>query len=251
MSHAILITGGASGIGLATASLFASRGAQVAATYLDDAQLELARTKLTDPGVLWVQADIRDRSSVHAMIDQVIHYFGAIDVLVNCASRTGMTAVAPFLDTPPSLLDDIVDTNLKGTFHVSQTVAQHMVRSHRGGVIIHIASVGAHAAQEHASVYCATKAAQVTLAKAMALELAPYGIRVNCISPGDVNTEASETIVQDLRAGGASGKYLRVTPLGRRGRPEEIAAAVAWIASPEASFITGADLLVDGGLLSY
>jgi NAD(P)-dependent dehydrogenase (short-subunit alcohol dehydrogenase family) len=240
----VLVTGGASGIGFATAALFASRGARVAATYHE-------QVPSNQPNMFTVQADLRDAGSVGAMVSRVIDEFGHIDVLVNCASRTGKSAVAPFLECPPDLLDAIVDTNLKGTVRVSQAVARHMVESKRGGVIIHIASVAAYAAQEHASIYCATKAAQVALAKAMAIELAPHAIRVNSISPGDIQTETNEKIVDDLRAGGASGKFLRVTPLGRRGRAEEVAAAAAWLASPEASFITGADLLVDGGFLSY
>jgi NAD(P)-dependent dehydrogenase (short-subunit alcohol dehydrogenase family) len=111
--------------------------------------------------------------------------------------------------------------------------------------------VGAFAAQEHASVYCASKAAVTSLAQSMALELAEHGIRVNCIAPGDIRTEANETIVADLKAGGASGKYLRLTPAGRRGSPEEIGHAVAFLATEEASFVTGTTLRVDGGWLCY
>ena len=223
----------------------------MAVGYLDETQIEAARARLKGANLFWTRADIRNQADVEAMTEAVIGEFGGLDVLVNCAGLTGKRAVAPFLDCPAALTDDIVDTNLKGTIRVSRAVAQAMVRAGRGGVIIHVASVGGMAAQEHASIYCATKAAQIALGQAMALELAPHQIRVNCVSPGDIRTEASEAIVADLQAAGASGKYLRVTPLGRRGTAEEVASAIVWLASPEASFVTGANLVVDGGFLAY
>ncbi len=119
------------------------------------------------------------------------------------------------------------------------------------GNIVHIASVGGLAAQELAAIYCSTKAAQISLAQSMALELAPYGIRVNCVAPGDIQTEASGNIVEHLDKRGASGRFRRVTPLGRRGSPDDIGNAVAYLVSDEASFVTGATLLVDGGFLAY
>jgi NAD(P)-dependent dehydrogenase (short-subunit alcohol dehydrogenase family) len=159
--------------------------------------------------------------------------------------------VASVLDCSLEQLDAIVDTNLKGTFYVSQAFARRMVASGRGGSIVHISSVGGYAAQELASAYCATKAAQISLAQSMALELAPHRIRVNAVAPGDIYTPANAAIVNDLHQSGASGKYLRLTPLARRGTPEEVGCAVAFLVSDDASFITGATLLVDGGFLSY
>jgi NAD(P)-dependent dehydrogenase (short-subunit alcohol dehydrogenase family) len=111
--------------------------------------------------------------------------------------------------------------------------------------------VGAYRAQENAAVYCATKAGQVMLTQGMAIELAPYGIRVNCIAPGDINTETSANAVREVKVSGASGRFLRLTPVGRRGTPEEVGRAVAFLASDDASFITGTTLLVDGGFLAY
>jgi NAD(P)-dependent dehydrogenase (short-subunit alcohol dehydrogenase family) len=126
-----------------------------------------------------------------------------------------------------------------------------MVALGRPGNIVHIASVGAFAAQELASVYCASKAALVSLAKSMALELAPHGIRVNAIAPGDILTGASANVTVDLKALGATGLYWRRTPLGRRGDPADIGEAVAFLASDAARFITGSVLTVDGGFLTY
>jgi NAD(P)-dependent dehydrogenase (short-subunit alcohol dehydrogenase family) len=239
-----LITGGASGIGLGIARVLAERGVTLAVAYWDPEHREPA-------GALRIRADIRDRAAVDAMVRRVVDELGRIDLLVNSAAVTGRPAVAPFLDCSPGQLDAIVDTNLKGTFHVSQAVARHMVARGGGGSIIHITSVAAFAGQELASVYCATKAAVTSLTQTMALELAPLGIRVNAVAPGDILTPANAAIVSDLAAGGATGKFLRATPLGRRGTPEEIGRAVAFLASDDASFVTGATLLADGGFLAY
>lgn len=238
----VLITGGSTGIGLATAQLFSTLEAQVAATYL--------QSSANTTGIFWVPVDIRDSGSVEEMVSQVIRQFGKIDILINNASLTGKAAAAPFLTSSEGQWGNVIDTNLNGTFRVSQAVARHMV-DRKQGVIIHVSSVGAFAGQELAAAYCASKAGQVALAKVMALELAPYGIRVNTISPGDVHTEASSQIVQELKHSGSSGRFIRQTPLGRRGNPEEIAKAITFLASDDASFVTGTDLRVDGGFLSY
>ena len=126
-----------------------------------------------------------------------------------------------------------------------------MVAAGRGGSIVHISSVGAYAAQEFASLYCATKAAQVSLAQSMALELAPHKIRVNSVAAGDINTEASANITAEKSGVGASKRWVRETPLQRRGSPRDIGYAVAYLVSDEAGFVTGATLLVDGGYLTY
>lgn len=243
-----LITGGATGIGLATAKTLASHGARIAIAQPDLSRAQEAANALQCVGV---QIDICDPGSVEKAVQTVIDRCGRIDILVNNASVTGRDAVQPLLSCSVELIDRIVRTNLQGTVYCSQAVARHMVSARRGGRIVHISSVAAYAAQEFASLYSATKAAQVSLAQSMAIEWAAHGIRVNCVAPGDIKTATSEHAVQQIHDAGASGKYLRVTPLGRRGLPEEVARAVAFLVSEDASFITGATLVVDGGYLAY
>lgn len=246
-----MITGGAAGIGFATAKIFAEYGARIVIAQQElnragDAVRELGRDR-----ALALQIDIRDLASVKDCVAKAIDAFERIDVLVNNASVTGRAALSPFVQSSTEMIDQLVDTNLKGTIYCSQEVARHMIESKCGGSIIHVSSIGAYGAQENASIYCATKAAQVMLAKSMAIELAPYSIRVNCVAPGDIRTETSAEPAQDVMQSGASGRFLRFTPLGRRGAPEEIGQAIAFLASDDASFITGTTLLVDGGFLSY
>jgi 3-oxoacyl-[acyl-carrier protein] reductase len=213
--------------------------------------LQSARSQLKHAEVFHVPTDLSDRKAVDRLVKSVLDRFGQVNILVNDASLSGTRAIAPVLNCPPEMVDEIVDVNLKGTFYCSQSVAKAMVTAGHGGNIVHVASVGAYASQEFASLYCVTKAAQVALARGMALELAIYGIRVNCIAPGDIFTEASANIVTDVSAVGGTGNYLRKTPLGQRGTAEEIGHAVAYLVSDEAAFVTGTTLVVDGSFLSY
>lgn len=246
-----IVTGGGTGIGFGIAQVLAGRGIKLT---IAQRRLELAQQaagRLEQADVLPLRVDIGHRDSIREMVDATVARFGRIDILVNNASITGMPAISSVLECPPLKVDEIVDVNLKGTFYCSQFAVKQMVSQGQGGNIVHITSVGAYAAQEFASLYCATKAAQVSLAQAMALELAPHNIRVNCVAPGDIYTEASATITQDKGRTGASGRYTRVTPLGRRGSAEDIGHAVAYLISDEAGFVTGTTLLVDGGFLTY
>lgn len=246
-----LITGGASGIGLGIARVFAEQGARLAIAFFDQSHVRDAKEALAGSDAAFFPVDIRSHAAVSSMVAAAAQHFGSIDILVNNASLTGPPAVAAFLECTPEQLDAIVDTNLKGVFHMSQAVARLMVAQGSGGSIVNIASVAAFAGQEFASAYCATKAGQSEMVKTLALELAPHGIRVNAVAPGDIFTPANATITQDLRSIGASGTYHRLTPLGRRGTPEEIGNAVAFLVSAGASFITGTTLIVDGGFLAY
>jgi len=246
-----IITGGGTGIGFGVAKVLVEKGARVA---LAQPQLEQAANALKHLGkenAMGLALDVRDPLAAAGAVRAVVGAFGGIDILVNNAAVTGRAALASVLSCPQGHVDQIVDTNLKGAFYCSQAVANWMVNAGRHGSIVHISSVGAYAAQELASLYCATKAGVVSLAQSMALELAPYGIRVNAVAPGDINTESNANAAADVKLAGATGRYLRTTPLGRRGLPADIGNAVAYLVSDEASFVTGATLLVDGGYLAY
>ncbi len=227
-----IVTGGATGIGAGISAVLRRYGAQVAAWQMED-------------------CDVRDPVQVEAATEAVYAKHGRLDGVVNNAALTGPVALSSFLTASPAHIEDILATNLKGPIYCSQAFARRAVAAGRPGAIVHIASVGAFAAQEHASVYCASKAALVALTQAMALELAPHAIRVNAVAPGDILTPANANIVAEIKYAGASGRYLRTTPLGRRGSPEEIGEAVVFLLSDRSSFTTGSTLTVDGGLLAY
>lgn len=244
-----LITGGATGIGAGIARVLSNRGVRIAIVQPARNQANDAAREL--PEAAGFEADIRDPDAVERITAAVIAHFGGIDILVNNASLTGVTALSAFVTATRAHVDAVLDTNLKGSIWCSQAVARHLIAQKRPGNIVHIASVGAFAAQEHASIYCASKAAQVSLTQSMALELAPYGIRVNAVAPGDIFTAASANVVADLKEHGSSGQYLRRIPLNRRGTAEDIGEAVAYLVSDEARYVTGATLRVDGGLFTY
>jgi glucose 1-dehydrogenase len=241
----IIVTGGATGIGLGISMLLAARGAHVAIVQIT---LEEARRAAHSiPGAAAFAADISDCAQVEAMTAEVVKTFGRLDGLVNNAAVSGDAACGEFASMSAGQVGRIIDTNLKGTIWCSQAVARVLIANKTAGCIVHITSVGAFAAQEFAAAYCATKAALVSLAQCMAIELAPHNIRVNAIAPGDIKTGTSDKAHPPQ----SEGRYRRHTPLGRRGTPEDIAGAVGFLFSPEAAFITGTTLAVDGGFLSY
>lgn len=234
-----IVTGGATGIGAGIVAVLNRYGARTAIFQPGDA-----------PGA--IRCDVRDPEAVRKAVAEAREAFGGrIDGLVNNAAITGVPALAAFLDASSEHVDDVLAVNVKGPIYCSQAVARLAIEQGHPASIVHIASVGSFAAQERASIYCASKAALSMLAQAMALELAPHGIRVNAVAPGDIATQASLNIREDLKELGGSGKYLRQTPLGRRGTEQEIGEAVAYLLSDRASFITGETLRVDGGFLTY
>ena len=252
----IIITGGGTGIGWGIANSCAREGASLAIAQKpeDIAIAEDRAAELRSAGhqAIGVGCDITRREQVRAMIKRTVAEYGRLDVMVNNAALTGDTAeVRPFLEETDAHWKKLIDVNLNGAFICTQEAALQFVRQGEGGCVITISSVAQFAAQENATPYGAAKAGLDGLTKGAAIELARHGIRVNLVAPGDILTDANADMEDYVKDSGGSGDYFRGTPLGRRGKPGEIGDVVAFLASDEASFVTGATWLVDGGFLSY
>jgi 3-oxoacyl-[acyl-carrier protein] reductase len=238
----IVITGGSSGIGLATARRFLDEGSRVFLCGVDAEQVGLAVDELTTAGaVAGLVADVSRETDVERFVEAAIGWLGEIDVLINNA---GIARKARFLDVHPAAWDRTIAVNLRGMFLVAQAVARRMIARGAGGVIVNMASTNALGGEEEFADYNASKGGVLQLTRTMAVELAEHGIRVNCVCPGFIETPLNEAIAAEaeMRA------YERAKiPLGRRGQPEEIAAAYAFLASDDASFVHGAALVIDGG----
>ena len=238
----VLVTGGATGLGLAIASAFGRAGARVALNDLSPESLAKASSDLSNQGIdcRVFMADVTDSSAVNRMVDEVRKMVGPIDILI---ANAGLYPVSSFLDMTEDEWDRVLDTNLKGTFLSCQAVARAMVERGNGGQIITMGSGAANRAISGWSHYCTSKAGVVMLTRSMAMELAEHSIRVNAILPGYI----------DVERGGAhlDPNYKETArqsvPIGRPGVPEDIANAVLLLASPLAGYITGATLPVDGG----
>jgi len=241
-----LITGGGSGIGRAVAEMLGREGAAIAICGLEAGPLETTARVLAERGVdaHWSVADVGRAEDAARIVDEAIARFGRLDVVVNNA---GTSAVGTIVDTSEAEWDRVFDTNVKGVFLVSRAAIPHLV-AHPGGAIVNVASQLAFAAVGGFAPYCASKAAVVHLTRSMALELVDRGIRVNAVCPGAVDTP----LLRRAFPGGRSpqGTLQELTaahPIGRLGRPEEIASAIAFLASDEATFVVGEALVVDGG----
>ena len=253
---AIIITGGATGIGWGIAQSCAREGASLALAQrpadIAIAEEKVAILRAAGHKALAVGCDITRRELVRDMIRRTAAAFGRVDVMINNAALTGASAdVRPFLEETDEHWRRTIDVNLTGAFICTQEAAFSMIERGEGGSIITISSVAQFAAQENATPYGAAKAGLDGLCKGAAIELAPHNIRVNLVAPGDIYTESSADIAEQVAETGGSGKYFRHTPLGRRGQVDEIGDVVAFLASDEASFVTGATWRVDGGFLSY
>ena len=250
----VVVTGGGIGIGLGIARCCLEAGAAVmiAQRRIEIAEREAARFREQGFKAQAQRCDVRRREDVVALLDQAESLLGPVDVMVNNAALTGQSLeLRPFMEETDEHWRNVLDINLTGAFIATQEAARRMIARRAGGSIINISSVAQFAAQEGASAYCAGKAGLDGLTKSAAIELSVHGIRVNSIAPGDIHTEQSDQPREDAVGRGATGRFFRDTPLDRRGTPEEIGRVAVFLGSDEASFVTGATWLVDGGFLSY
>jgi NAD(P)-dependent dehydrogenase (short-subunit alcohol dehydrogenase family) len=243
-----LVTGASRGIGKEIALELARNGYRVAINYYNDSAsadatvAEIRAVQAPARGdVLPIEADIRSGSQVSAMFERVIAVFGRLDLLVNNA---GVQTWKPLLEVTEEEWDLVVDTNLKGCFLCTQQAAKYM-RDHGGGSIVNLGSGCNKLAFPSLVAYTASKGGIEMFTKEAAVELGQYGIRVNCIAPGSIESERTRMEDPDY-----AGTWSRLTPLGRVGTAADIAPTVVFLASPGASFISGQTIWIDGGLFT-
>ena len=243
-----LITGGAAGIGKATALKFAAEGAKVVICDVNEA-VGQATAALLGPDAAFYKVNVADRAAVQAWVEAIVEKYGRVDVLVNNAGVVRDNQLVRFKDgqlikqMPEAEFDLVIAINLKGVFNCTQAVAPVMIRQ-GGGVILNASSVVGLDGNFGQTNYVATKAGVIGMTKVWARELGKFGVRVNAVAPGFTATEILSAMPEKVIEG-----MVARTPLGRMGQPADIANAYLFLASDEAGFISGAVLRVDGGLV--
>ncbi len=241
-----IITGSRRGIGLGIAEEMAKEGASIVLSDIDLKECKNSCQMLEKKykaETLAVKCDVSNKKEVENLVAQTLKKFKKIDVLVNNA---GVVRFAPLLQKTEQDWDFTLDVNLKGVFLCTQAAARQMVKQ-GGGKIISITSIAGLVGFENISDYCASKGGIIAMTKELALELAKHNINVNAIAPGVIETPMTKNMLNDKKT---KAGLLAQTPLGRVGRPEDIGKAAVYLASEDASFVTGHTLVVDGGWLA-
>jgi 3-oxoacyl-[acyl-carrier protein] reductase len=242
MKRVVLVTGGSKGIGRAIAAVFATAGDTVIINYSashDGAEALRQELSFGNNAVSLARADVSDYAQVRHMIDSVIAEYGQIDALVNNAGivRDGFLMLMPESDW-----NDVIGINLTGVFNCSKAVSQHMI-SRKSGVIINVASLSGITGLPGQVNYSAAKGGVIAFTRALSKELASFGIRVNAVAPGVIETDMTALFSEKTKR-----TFLDAIPLRRFGRPEEVASVVRFLASDDASYITGETICITGGL---
>lgn len=237
-----IVTGGGTGIGRGIALAYAREGAIVVIANRREEKGQGVVNEIEREGgrALFVRTDIRSLPDIDNLVERTVEAYGRIDILVNNAGVA--TAFAPFLNLPPDMYDLVADTNLRGTFFVTQRVARVMAQQRSGKIVI-ISSNLADIAQPETCHYMATKGGLKSLTKGLALELSPYGICVNAIAPGEIYVESAREFFDDP----ANRPRFDAVPLRRFGYPQDVAGAAVFLASSESDYITGTTTVIDGG----
>jgi meso-butanediol dehydrogenase/(S,S)-butanediol dehydrogenase/diacetyl reductase len=245
--HVVVITGAGSGIGAASARRFAEEGARVVVSDVNDADGEAVVESITAAGgtAVYCRADVREAGQVEHLMARAVEAFGSLHTVFNNAG-IGTYGLVPDLD--PAMWDQVVGVNLTGVYLGCRAAIPHLRRA-GGGSIINTASISGLHGDYGMAPYNAAKAGVVSLTRTLALDHAREGIRVNAICPGAIDTPLLRQMLTALPA--MEGAYNEAIPLGRLGRPEEIADLAVFLASPRASYITGAALVIDGGLTAH
>ena len=241
----VLVTGASRGIGLATAIACARAGANVAINHNEDkraSEVALARISAEGRKAIAFEGDVGDPANAPRFIDAAVKALGSVDVFV---SNAGICPFHAFLDMPAEIFERTLKTNLSGTYYMVQAAANQMVRQGRGGAIIAVSSISALVGGELQTHYTPTKAGVLSLMQSCAVALGRHGIRCNAILPGTIETDINK---DDLADPSKRGYMISRTPLGRLGVPEDIADPIVFLASDMARYVTGAALLVDGGM---
>jgi len=242
-----LVTGSSQGIGQAIAIYLAQQGANVVIDYRshpEGAQDTLKQVESSGSKGIVVQADLSKVSDIRRLVSEGIQQFGQLDILVNNAGTDGKNA--DFWDITEEDYDAVLNLNLKGVFFTTQTLVQHLLETKRKGKIVNISSVHEELPFPHFTSYCASKGGVKMMMRNLAIELGPLGININNVAPGAIETPINKNLLNDPQKLAA---LLQNIPLGRLGKPSDIAPLVAFLASSDADYITGATFFADGGLL--
>lgn len=243
MNKTVLVTGGSRGIGRATAQLFARRGCNVVVNYLHSRQAAYELVELLTAEnctVMAYRADVSCREQVEGMVGSVLHRFGPVDVLINNA---GIAQQKLFTDITPQDWDAMLDINVKGIFNCCQAVVPGMI-SRKQGKIINLASIWGITGASCEVHYSTAKAAVIGFTKALARELGPSNIQVNCVAPGIIDTDMNSSLAEADRSA-----LVEATPLMRLGSPEDIACVLWFLASEQSDFLTGQVISPNGGFV--